>query len=318
MTEEAIVNITGLTRKFGNLVAVDNVDLQVPQGCIYGFLGPNGSGKSTTMRMLTGLLKPTSGTIIVMGLKIPEQADSLRGKVGYMTQKFSLYDDLSAAENLDFVARIYGVDNPRQRIKEVMSQFRLVDNANQRTGTLSGGQRQRVALAAAVLHRPALLVLDEPTSAVDPESRRAFWEHLFDLTETGVTVLVSTHLMDEAERCHRIAILNEGKKVADAEPDYLLAKLRGRVLVVTGEHSRSLRPRLLNMPEVKAIAQIGKQLRILLQENQATPDIQASIQQQISKTNPAFSVAPGEPNLEDVFVDVTWHLNPEKSEAANA
>jgi len=221
----------GLTKRFGELVAVDHVDLAIPKAQVYGFLGPNGSGKSTTLRMLCGLLTPSEGEVEVLGLRIPEQAEALKRRIGYMTQKFSLYEDLTVLENLQFLAAVH--DLPRaqakSRVAEAIERYDLGDRQRQLAGTLSGGQKQRLALAGSVLHRPELLLLDEPTSAVDPESRRDFWASLFELADAGTTLLVSTHYMDEAERCHRLAILERGRLVADGTPQDLIASLPGRV-----------------------------------------------------------------------------------------
>ncbi|HXX48661.1 MAG TPA: ABC transporter ATP-binding protein, partial [Myxococcota bacterium] len=202
----------GLTRRFGRTTAVDGVDLDIPRRAIYGFLGPNGSGKSTAIRMLCGLLTPSAGTASVLGLEVPRDAELLRRKIGYMTQRFSLYEDLSVGENLAFLAEIYSLPRAaaRARIELLLDEFHLRELRDQRSGTMSGGQRQRLALAGATLHEPELLFLDEPTSAVDPQSRRDFWEALYALVERGTTILVSTHFMDEAERCHELAILDRG------------------------------------------------------------------------------------------------------------
>ena len=209
------IEARGLTRSFGKLVAVDHVDLTIPRARIYGFLGPNGSGKSTTIRMLCGLLEPSAGSVRVLGHEMPRDAEQMRAKLGYMTQRFSLWDDLTVHENLNFMARIFGLSGAERerRIAELAAEFELEKLLPQRAGTMSGGQRQRLALAAATLHRPELLLLDEPTSAVDPRSRRDFWESLFVLVGRGTTILVSTHYMDEAERCHRLAILDRGRLV---------------------------------------------------------------------------------------------------------
>ncbi len=211
MTEDAAIVARGLTRKFGRLVAVNHVDLAIPRARIFGFLGPNGSGKSTTIRMLCGLLEPSDGTVDVLGYRMPQDAEKLRSKLGYMTQRFSLWDDLTVRENLEFMAQVFGIPVRERRrvIGERSGEYELGPILDQRAGTLSGGQRQRLALAAATLHEPELLLLDEPTSAVDPQSRRDFWESLFELVNRGITILVSTHYMDEAERCHRLAILAE-------------------------------------------------------------------------------------------------------------
>jgi ABC transporter DrrB family efflux protein len=214
------IRATDLTRRFGPVLAVDRLSLAVPRAQIYGFLGPNGSGKSTTIRMLCGLLRPSSGEIEALGLAIPRQAEALRRRLGYMTQRFALWEDLTTLENLRFMAAIYSLTGAErdQRIASALNEYRLREFAGRPAGTLSGGQKQRLALAAATLHRPELLLLDEPTSAVDPQSRRDFWDALFRLTDAGTTILVSTHYMDEAERCHALAILDQGRLVADGAP----------------------------------------------------------------------------------------------------
>jgi ABC-2 type transport system ATP-binding protein len=212
MPRELAIEARGLTRRFGDLTAVDRVTLAIPNAQIYGFLGPNGSGKSTAIRMLCGLLKPTAGEATVLGLSVPRQAEELRSRIGYMTQQFSLYEDLTVRENLDFIGEVYSLSRQRrrQRVEALLALYDLTERPDQYAGTLSGGQRQRLALAAATLHEPELLFLDEPTSAVDPQSRRDFWESLFALCDAGTTILVSTHQMDEAERCHSLAILDRG------------------------------------------------------------------------------------------------------------
>jgi ABC-2 type transport system ATP-binding protein len=242
----------GLSRNFGDLQAVCELDLTVPSGQIFGFLGPNGCGKSTTIRLLCGLLTPSSGTAEVLGFSVPAQAERLRRKIGYMTQKFSLYEDLTVTENLQFLAQIYSLPRQRrrQRIAQQLQRFVLDDRADQAAGTMSGGQRQRLALAAATLHEPELLFLDEPTSAVDPESRRRFWEYLFEMVDQGVTVLVSTHFMDEAERCHRLVILDQGRLVAEGEPKALMADLGAHVVEIESAYPRQVREQLLELPSV--------------------------------------------------------------------
>src|SRR6478735_8894542 len=241
------IRARGLTRRFGDLIAVDHVDLLVPKASVYGFLGPNGSGKTTTIRMLCGLLTPTAGDIEVLGLQVPRQAEALRRRSGYMTQRFSLFEDLTVRENLEFLAAVQ--DIPRatavQRIDALVQQYRFDDRQQQLAGTLSGGQKQRLALACAVIHEPELLFLDEPTSAVDPESRRDFWEKLFELADGGTTILVSTHLMDEAERCHRLVILDHGKLVGDGTPKELMAQLDGRTFEVHAAQPRRMQPALM-------------------------------------------------------------------------
>jgi len=298
------IRARGLTRRFGALVAVDHVDLTVPKSNVYGFLGPNGSGKSTSIRMLCGLLTPTAGEIEVLGLRIPEQADALRRRVGYMTQKFSLFDDLSVRENLEFLAAIQDLPRAQARIRvdELVAEYRFEDRQSQLAGTLSGGQKQRLALAGAVIQKPELLFLDEPTSAVDPESRRDFWDKLFELVDAGTTILVSTHLMDEAERCHRLAILDHGRLVADGTPGELAAKLDGRTVVVHATQPRHAHQALLGVPGVLSVAQVGNSLRVL---GEAGADIVDSVRVGLRDAGVEAQVEAAPPNLEDVFVAAT-------------
>ena len=298
------IRARGLVKRFGQLVAVDHVDLSVPRAHVYGFLGPNGSGKSTTIRMLCGLLTPTAGDIEVLGLKIPQQAEALRLRIGYMTQKFSLFEDLSVRENLEFMCAVLGVPkaDSRRRIEELLVQYDFADRQKQLAGTLSGGQKQRLALAGAVIHKPELLFLDEPTSAVDPESRRDFWEKLFDLADAGTTLLVTTHYMDEAERCHRIAILDRGRLVADGTPLELTGALAGRSLVVHAAAPRRARHVLIAIPGVLSVAQIGIALRVLCDDGNAAGErIRAALRQ----AGIEAEIESGTPNLEDVFVAST-------------
>ena len=299
------IRARGLTRCFGKLVAVDHVDLEVPAKRVYGFLGPNGSGKSTTIRMLCGLLTPTAGEIEVLGLRIPAQADALRPHIGYMTQKFSLFEDLSVRENLEFLAAIQGVPKAktRRRIDELIGQYHFGDRQKQLAGTLSGGQKQRLALACAVIHEPELLFLDEPTSAVDPESRRDFWEKLFELADAGTTLLVSTHLMDEAERCHRLAILDRGALVADGTPHGLTAQLEGRTFTVETADPRRAQRALGSVPGVLGVAQVGNTLRVLIADGAG--DVTQRMGQALAAAGQTAEVVPAPPNLEDVFVAAT-------------
>ncbi len=295
----------GLTRRFGELTAVSQLDLEVPVGSIYGFLGPNGSGKSTTIRMLCGLLTPTAGEATVLGVDVRKDAEILRRKIGYMTQKFSLYTDLTVGENLRFMADIFGIRGAerRRRIDEQLQLFSLQDRSRQLAGTLSGGQRQRLGLAAATLHRPELLFLDEPTSAVDPESRREFWEFLFDLIDQGTTILVTTHFMDEAERCQALAILDEGRLVADGSPDDLMARLPATVVEVETERARAVRNALMAATEVFDVAQIGSRLHALIDQQRAGPvDF---LQELLAAQSLTASMQIVKPNLEDVFVMAT-------------
>ncbi|WP_394149396.1 ABC transporter ATP-binding protein [Vibrio maritimus] len=303
MTDIA-VTATNLVKKFGDFTAINGINLSVPKGSIYGFLGPNGCGKSTTIRMLTGLLSPTEGEVNVLGLQIPEQSEALRLKIGYMTQKFSLYDDLTVLENLQFIGQIFGLDRAllKQRIAEQMTIYGLTDLQKQRVGGMSGGQKQRLSLASATMHRPELLFLDEPTSAVDPENRRDFWEQLFDLSDQGTTILVTTHYMDEAERCHRLAIMESGEMRADGEPEELMDNMGVNIIEVKAPNLRALKERLIACSEVRSAAQLGIRLRVLIYQNVADP-IKWLIQ-----TVPELADAeltPARPSLEDVFVSVT-------------
>ena len=301
---EAVIQAEQLCRSFGSLMAVRDLDLQVAKGRIYGFLGPNGSGKTTAIRVLTGLLAPSSGRVRVLGLHLPEDAELLRLRIGYMTQKFSLYDDLTVQENLQFIARIYGLARrtQKQRIAELLHIYGLEERTGQLAGRMSGGQRQRLSLAAATLHRPELLFLDEPTSAVDPENRREFWEQLFDLSDQGTTILVSTHYMDEAERCHCLAILENGMKRAEGAPDELMRQMGAHVIEIASANLRQLKQELLKLPEVLAAAQLGARLRVLVKDAVAEPLPFLASQPCIG---PEDSLAAVRPSLEDVFVTCT-------------
>jgi ABC-2 type transport system ATP-binding protein len=301
---ERIVEARGLTRSFGDTLAVDSLDLSIEKGIIYGFLGPNGCGKTTSMRMMTGLLTPTAGEVEVLGTRLPGNAEKLKRLIGYMTQVFSLYGDLTVRENLQFVARIYGIGARacRQRIDELLAVHDLNRFSEQRAGSMSGGERQRLALAAATLHRPKLLFLDEPTAAVDPETRRQFWEQLFDLVDDGATILVSTHYMDEAERCHRLAILENGVKRADGTPRQLMQEMGVNVVEIEGTGLRTLRKELISLPEVVSAAQLGARLRVLVSDSVAEPDQWLRMH---SLLNDAREIRRARPSLEDVFVTST-------------
>lgn len=303
MTEYAI-QAENVVKKFGDFTAINNITLNVPKGSIYGFLGPNGCGKSTTIRVLTGLLSPSEGNVDVLGLEIPKQSELLRLKIGYMTQKFSLYDDLTVQENLEFIGQIFGMETKalKARIEEQLSTYGLDQLRKQRVGGMSGGQKQRLSLAAATMHKPELLFLDEPTSAVDPENRRDFWEQLFDLSDQGTTILVTTHYMDEAERCHRLAIMEAGEIRADGEPEELMAQMGVNIVEVKADNLRELKEKVLQLEEVRSAAQLGIRLRILIHQR---------IEQPIEWLTQTFPELEGcemniaRPSLEDVFVSVT-------------
>jgi ABC-2 type transport system ATP-binding protein len=304
MTKIAI-ETQGLTHRFGDFTAVDNLNLSIPEKTIFGFLGPNGCGKSTSMRLITGLLTPTSGEIRVLGMDIPRQTEELRLRIGYMTQKFSLYEDLSVIENLRFIAQIYNLDSrlSKQRIHEQLAAYGLNERSSRLAGSLSGGQRQRLGLACATLHKPELLILDEPTSAVDPENRRDFWEKLFDLCDQGTTILVSTHYMDEAERCHGLAILESGIKRADGSPAQLMKDLGAHVIEIGGDNLRQLKQQLMTHANIISAAQQGTHLRALIKENIAQP--QVWLQQTFAETMQGRDLTLVRPSLEDVFVHCT-------------
>jgi len=305
MDQTPAIEAHGLSKRFGAVTAVDKLDLRVPRHAIYGFLGPNGSGKSTTIRMLCGLLTPSSGEAQVLGLQVPGEAEALKRRIGYMTQRFSLYEDLTLTENLMFMARIYCLPRKERkaRVGDALRAYNLDDMARRPAGTLSGGQKQRLALAAATLHGPELLLLDEPTSAVDPQSRRDFWENLFQLVDHGATILVSTHYMDEAERCHRLAILDQGVLVADGEPQALMAALDAAVVEVDTPDSRRARPLLRDAPEVLSVAQLGRRLRVLVKRTDQEPT--AYVRDLLARDGIPGSAEATHPSLEDVFVTHT-------------
>lgn len=299
------IEARGLTRRFGDLTAVDHVDLRIPRARIFGFLGPNGSGKTTTIRMLCGLLTPSEGEADVLGYRVPAEAEELRLSIGYMTQRFSLYEDLSVEENLDFMGRIYSLtgERRRRRIDELLDEYRLLDRREQRAGTLSGGQRQRLALAASTIHEPPLLFLDEPTSAVDPQSRRDFWESLFALVDRGTTILVSTHYMDEAERCHRLAILDEGALVAEGVPDDLMENIDAHVIAVEAEDLRGARTALNGISSVLSVTQLGTHLHALMDIEEAAPEDRVRAAFDAAGIRGSLNLTRA--SLEDVFVAAT-------------
>ena len=305
MTELAI-KTQGLSKQFGDITAVNKLDLEIPAGQIYGFLGPNGSGKTTAIRMLCGLLTPSAGDISVLGLQIPRDAEKLRLRIGYMTQKFSLYDDLSVSENMHFMARIYGMSRSaaQDRVSQLLDRYALTSMRDRLAGAMSGGQRQRLALAVATLHKPDLLILDEPTSAVDPENRRDFWEKLFDLIDEGTTVLVSTHYMDEAERCHQLAVLETGNLRKHGAPEDLMEELAGRVVEIEGADLRKVKDKLLHIEGVQSAAQQGLHLRVLLARGGIQGDAAITdLREKLAKEQ--LSIQLGKPSLEDVFVACT-------------
>lgn len=302
---EYAITASGLSRRFGDKLAVNNVSLSVPRAQIFGFLGPNGSGKSTTIRMLCGLLRPTAGECVVLGQRMPQHADSVRNKIGYMTQRFSLWEDLTVRENLEFMGRIFALSKQQlgARLDQRLDRYRLRELLQQPVGTLSGGQRQRLALAAATLHEPELLLLDEPTSAVDPQSRRDFWESLFDLIDAGTTILVSTHYMDEAERCHQLAILDQGKLVACDTPKQLINNIGVQVVKVETEQSAKARSALFGATHIKAVTQLGSRLHVLVENTVA--DALSHVRSLLTAHGVTAELQVITASLEDVFVVAT-------------
>jgi ABC-2 type transport system ATP-binding protein len=303
--QDTAITTHNLTRRFAQSVAVDNLDLEIPKAQIYGFLGPNGSGKSTTFRMLCGLLTPSEGSVDVLGHSMPRDAERVRSLIGYMTQQFSLYRDLSVQENLDFLGRIQGLPRRarRERIADCLKTYDLERLRDRRPENLSGGERQRLALAGAVLHRPAILLLDEPTSAVDPQTRRAFWDNLFELTEQDVTILVSTHYMDEAERCHRLVILERGRLVAEGEPRALIENIGHAVFEIGGPNQRAIRLSVEALSITNSVAQLGNRLHVLIAAGCDNPE--QILNDALRAADLDATVQETRPGLEDVFVAAT-------------
>ena len=306
MTAEPVISARGLTRRFGRLTAVDRVDLKVEEGEVFGFLGPNGAGKSTLIRLLVGLLRPTEGEATVLGRNLPAEAERLRPAVGYMTQRFSLYEDLTIEENLNFAAEIFGLDRVARsrRVAEVLEEFELGERRAQRPATLSGGWKQRLALAVATVHKPRLLVLDEPTAGVDPDRRRTFWEKIFELAGDGATVLVSTHYMDEAVRCHRVCMMIRGRPVAIGSPAAMADALEGRVVEVEAEPAESAIALLRAQPQVLSVTQLGRRAHVLLtDEGPTAAEVAPQLAKELRDAGLDHAGAqPAEPTLEDVFV----------------
>jgi ABC-2 type transport system ATP-binding protein len=282
------------------------VELSVKRGEIFGCLGPNGSGKSTLMRVLLGLLAPSGGSVTVLGCEIPRDAERLRPAVGYMTQRFSLYEDLSVRENLDFAAAVFGLAGARRRarVQAALADAELVPYAATRAAALSGGWKQRLALAAATIHEPELLVLDEPTAGVDPQSRRTFWEKLFALAAGGTTIFVSTHYMDEAVRCHRLALLRDGRRAALGSPAALMRPLARRLVDVEVRDPERAAAVLERHPLVASTTQLGSTLHVLLARDghdaeTAAPRLAAAL---TAAGIAGARAEPARPTLEDVFV----------------
>lgn len=304
------IDVHGLSKRFGTLQAVDNVSLQIEQGHITGFLGPNGSGKTTSLRMLCGLLTPDSGEGQVLGLDFPREADAIKRQTGYMTQRFSLYEDLTIEENLTFIARVYGLERVPARVDETLDKLGLAHRRKQLAGTLSGGWKQRLALAAAVMHDPKLLLLDEPTAGVDPQARRDFWDEIHQLADGGMTVLVSTHYMDEAERCHEIAYIFNGKLIARGTSDAMVADSGLVTFEAQGSRADRLGRELAGKPGVEMAAAFGETLHVSGTDRVA---LETAIQPYRRDPYRWTEVAP---SLEDVFIHLMRTHAPPEAEAA--
>ena len=293
------IDVHGLTKRFGDKTAVDHIDISVPTGEVWGFLGPNGSGKTTTIRMLCGLLRADAGEGTVLGLNFQTEAEAIKRQVGYMTQKFSFWEDLSIRENLEFVARIYQVPDAGQRVRETLERLGLSQRRDQLAGALSGGWKQRLALAACMLHSPKLLLLDEPTAGVDPKARRDFWNEIHALSAEGLTVLVSTHYMDEAERCDRIVYINLGQVTARGTVADVIGQSRLFTFIVEGDGARALSEELQGAPGVELVAFFGAALHVSGHDRAVLERALAPHRQR-----PDLVIRESAPSLEDVFIQL--------------
>ena len=291
------IDVKGLVKRYGKRTVVDQVDLKLMPGRICGFLGPNGSGKTTTLRLICGLLTPDAGSGTCLGHDLITGRDAIKRQTGYMTQKFGLYEDLTIRENLDFVARVYLLDHIKDRVDRALERLDLASRQHQLTGALSGGWKQRLALAACVLHEPRLLLLDEPTAGVDPKARRAFWDEIHGLAADGITVLVSTHYMDEAERCHEIAYIAYGKLMARGTSDDIIAESGLKAWLASGPGADRLAPLLRDSPGVTAAAAFGLTLHV------CGPD-EAALEAAIAplRRDKQIKWEKSVPTLEDVFI----------------
>ena len=298
MTEWAI-DVRGLTKNYDGRSVVDHIDLQVGTGRICGFLGPNGSGKTTTIRMLCGLLTPDAGSGQCLGLDIIREADAIKRQVGYMTQKFGLYEDLSIRENLDFVARLFELPQRRQAVDLALERLGLTARQKQLAGTLSGGWKQRLALAACLIHEPQLLLLDEPTAGVDPKARRDFWDQIHQLANQGITVLVSTHYMDEAARCHELVCIAYGSILARGTEAEIIAGAHLKVWSIEGEGVQSLLEPLKAAPGVLSVAAFGNAVHVAGQDAERVEQALLPLRRQTG-----LRLAPAPANLEDVFISL--------------
>jgi ABC-2 type transport system ATP-binding protein len=293
------IDVEGLTKSFDGRIVVRNLSMQVKRGTIYGFLGPNGSGKTTTIRMLCGLLTPDAGRGTCLGFDIRTDAEKIKRHIGYMTQHFSLYQDLSVRENLEFIARIYGLANPKRAARAAIERLGLTGREQQIAGQLSGGWKQRLALGACTLPDPQLLLLDEPTAGVDPKARREFWNEIHALAGQGLTVLVSTHYMDEAERCHEIAYIAYGELLAHGTVDEVIASSHLTTYTVSGDGLTHLARELEKRPGVSMVAPFGTSLHVSGRDPAA---LEAAIAPY--RNDPSLTWELSEPSLEDVFIEL--------------
>ncbi|PRX29543.1 ABC-2 type transport system ATP-binding protein [Paraburkholderia sp. BL18I3N2] len=301
-TQQYVINVHDLNKRFGNKHVVKNVSLQVGRGEIFGFLGPNGSGKTTSIRLMCGLLTPDSGSGTCLGYDILRESEQIKRNVGYMTQRFSYWEDLTIRENLDFVARIYQMRNRREAVDRSLESLGLQTRANQLTGSLSGGWKQRLALAACMLHEPRLLLLDEPTAGVDPTARRDFWEELHRLAATGISVLVSTHYMDEAERCHKLAYIAYGKMLARGTASEVIESQGLSTWAIHGEQLSKLSEQLRTTPGVDQTVVFGSALHVSGRDHQA---LENAVRQAVAGTS--LRIEPIGTGLEDVFIYLMSH-----------
>lgn len=292
------IDVHGLVKRFGDKTVVDHVTMSVAEGEIVGFLGPNGSGKTTTIRIMCGLLTPDEGEGTVLGFNIRTDSLSIKREVGYMTQKFSFYEDLTIGENLEFVARLYQLRPVGEYVARTLEELGLTSRRNQLAGTLSGGWKQRLALAACIMHKPKLLLLDEPTAGVDPKARREFWDEIHRLASGGLTVLVSTHYMDEAERCHRISYISYGKMLATGTVAEVVRNAGLTTFVVQGPQLAKVAEELQGRPGVDQVAPFGATLHVVGSDRKKLEAALADVE----KEHKGVTVAPGETSLEDVFI----------------
>jgi ABC-2 type transport system ATP-binding protein len=298
-TADLVIDVRGVTKRFGSKTVVSAVDLQVKRGEIYGFLGPNGSGKTTFIRMLCGLLTPDAGSGTCLGYDVRTQQADIKRHVGYMTQKFSFYEDLSIRENLDFIARVYAVPDRAKAVQQSLDRLGLANRSHQLAGQLSGGWKQRLALAACLIHSPQLLLLDEPTAGVDPKARRDFWDEIHRLAADGLTVLITTHYMDEAERCHRLAYLAYGNLLTRGTVDEVVASANLTTWEVTGAHLQPLADALRGRPGVEQVVPFGNTLHVTGRD---AATLEASIAPLRQTGSQHWAPIPA--GLEDVFISL--------------